>query len=98
MIAAYDATRFSDTWARNHARSSFRLLSASFQVPLVRMGNAYRYAPWQFAGGRDGVLLFGISHRAYGMADAKAFVQDLSSLRTARIRTLSEAPLPKPEP
>jgi len=57
--------------------------------------NAYRYAP--LAPGEDGpgVMLFGISHRASGNDAAKAFLQELPTLRPARIEALAGAPLPE---
>lgn len=57
--------------------------------------NAYRYAP--LAAGEDGpgVMLFGISHRASGNDAAKAFLQELPTLRPARIEVLAGAPLPE---
>lgn len=58
--------------------------------------NAYRYAPLAEAAGGPGVMLFGVSHRAYGNEAAKTFLQGLSTLRPTQIRALAEAPLPQP--
>jgi hypothetical protein len=52
--------------------------------------NVYRYAPH-----KDGVLLYGASHRAYGNEAARSFLQNLKTLRTAQIDALARAPLPK---
>src|SRR5699024_9012650 len=54
--------------------------------------NAYRYAPH-----KDGVLLYGSSHRAYGNTAARSVLQDLKTLRSAQIDALARAPLPKLE-
>lgn len=53
--------------------------------------NLYRYAPM-----KSGVLLFAVSHRAYGNENAKAFLGGLKQLRTARTGALLKADLPKP--
>lgn len=57
--------------------------------------NAYRYAPLAADEGGPGVMLFGISHRASGNDAAKAFLQELPTLRPARIGVLAGAPLPE---
>jgi len=56
--------------------------------------NAYRYAPLAEGLGL-GVMLMGISHRAYGNDAAKAFLQGLPTLRPAQIDALAGAPLPE---
>ncbi|WP_019171770.1 hypothetical protein [Pseudaminobacter salicylatoxidans] len=53
--------------------------------------NLYRYVPM-----RSGVLVFAVSHRAYGNDNAKAFLSDLKQLRTAQTGVLLKADLPKP--
>ena len=58
--------------------------------------NAYRYAPLAAGDGGPGVMLFGVSHRASGNDAAKAFLQDLPTLRPAQIEALAGAPLPEP--
>jgi hypothetical protein len=55
--------------------------------------NAYRYAPH-----KDGVLLYGTSHRAYGNDAVRSFLQDLKTLRTTQIDALARAQLPKARP
>jgi hypothetical protein len=55
--------------------------------------NAYRYAPWKGADGRTGVILFGISRRAYG-GDATTFLAALKATRPADIDALASAALP----
>lgn len=63
---------------------------------LVVEWNAYRYAPYRGRAGESGVLLFGVSHRAYGDEDARAFLVGLKQLRPAQIQVLAGAPLPEP--
>lgn len=53
--------------------------------------NLYRYAPM-----KSGVLLFAVSHRAYGNDNAKAFLGGLKALRTAQTGALLKADLPEP--
>lgn len=55
--------------------------------------NAYRYAAWRGKGGESGVLLVGISRRAYG-DDATDFLRELKSVRPAEIKALASYPLP----
>jgi hypothetical protein len=59
--------------------------------------NAYRYAPLKRKGGKSGVLLFGISRRAYGdnVAD---FLGRLKAARPAVIKVLANYPLPVVRP
>lgn len=58
--------------------------------------NAYRYAPR--AQGKDGVILLGVSHRAYGQDDAKAFLTGLKTFRVDQIRKLSQQTIPDARP
>jgi hypothetical protein len=53
--------------------------------------NLYRYAPM-----KSGVLLFAVSHRAYGNDNAKAFLGGLKTLRTAQTGALLKTDLPEP--
>jgi len=55
--------------------------------------NAYRYAALRGNGGASGVLLFGISRRAYG-DDAPNFLRRLKSARPVEINALAAYPLP----
>lgn len=55
--------------------------------------NAYRYARWTGAGGKAGVILFGISRRAYGDEDS-AFLAQLKTARPADIDALAAVSLP----
>jgi hypothetical protein len=55
--------------------------------------NAYRYAPLKGKAGQSGVLLFGISRRAYGN-DVADFLRELMSVRAAESKTLARYPLP----
>jgi len=59
--------------------------------------NAYRYAAWSGRGGESGVLLFGISRRAYG-DNASDFLRRLKSARPAEINALASYPLPVVRP
>ncbi|MCO5121441.1 MAG: hypothetical protein M9951_17655 [Burkholderiaceae bacterium] len=56
--------------------------------------NAYRYAP--APAGKPGIVLFGVSYRAYGTENAKTFLGQLKTLRPERIRALTEAVVPSP--
>lgn len=56
--------------------------------------NAYRYA----SRGRAGLLLFAVSHRAYGSQDARTFLAELKRVRPAQIDRLAKAPLPEIKP
>lgn len=58
--------------------------------------NAYRYTLYRDPSGKSGVLLFGVSRRAYGNDNAKTFMAGLKQLRPAQIKALTGAPLPKP--
>jgi hypothetical protein len=55
--------------------------------------NAYRYAALRDKNGRSGVLLFGLSRRAYGDASTE-FLRGLKSARPAEIDALANYPLP----
>jgi hypothetical protein len=59
--------------------------------------NAYRYAALSGKGGTSGVLLFGISRRAYG-DDSTNFLRRLKSARPAEIKALAAYPLPVVRP
>jgi hypothetical protein len=59
--------------------------------------NAYRYAPWKGAGGKTGVVLFGISRRAYGN-DASVFLAALKATRPADLDALAAAAMPAVAP
>ena len=60
--------------------------------------NAYRYVPYEGPDGdRAGVMLFAISHRAYGNAAAKAFLGGLKELRASTIEALAMQKLPEVE-
>ena len=55
--------------------------------------NAYRYAKLRGKGGKSGVLLFGISRRAYGN-DAANFLRRLKLVRPVEVNTLANYTLP----
>ena len=59
--------------------------------------NAYRYAALRDKGGASGVLLFGISRRAYG-DDTTDFLRMLKSARPAEVNALATYPLPAVRP
>ncbi|MGA8918735.1 MAG: hypothetical protein WB540_08385, partial [Pseudolabrys sp.] len=59
--------------------------------------NAYRYAALRGKGGASGVLLLGISRRAYG-DDATNFLRRLKSARPAEVNALATYPLPVVRP
>jgi hypothetical protein len=59
--------------------------------------NAYRYAALKDKDGASGVLLFGVSRRAYG-DDATDFLRKLKSERPAEINALAAYPLPVVRP
>ena len=59
--------------------------------------NAYRYAALRGKGGESGVLLFGISRRAYG-DDTTNFLRRLKSERPAEVNALATYPLPVVRP
>lgn len=61
---------------------------------LIVEWNAYRYARMTMANGETGIGLFGISRRAYGDDNAKAFLGALKARRPAQIDRLAKAPLP----
>lgn len=56
--------------------------------------NAYRYAPLKSG---EGVILFGVSHRATGIEEARNFLTNLKTARPATIKALTEAPIPQPK-
>jgi len=55
--------------------------------------NGYRYAEATLAG-KPGALLFGISERSYGNADAESFLTDLRAFKAQRIQELTKAAMP----
>ena len=59
--------------------------------------SAYRYAAFIGKGGASGVLLFGISRRAYG-DDATNFLRRLKSARPAEVNALANYRLPVVRP
>jgi len=59
--------------------------------------NAYRYAPFRGKDGKSGVLLFGISRRAYG-DDTTNFLRGLKSTRPQEIDALAKYALPPVTP
>jgi hypothetical protein len=56
--------------------------------------DAYRYVPYKDKSGKTGVLLYAVSHRAYGNQNAEAFLSGLKQLRPTQIGALTKATLP----
>ncbi|WP_244480805.1 hypothetical protein [Mesorhizobium sp. Root157] len=56
--------------------------------------NAYRYAPYRGGAKTAGVLLYAVSHRAYGNQNAKTFLGGLKQFRQRQINALAKADLP----
>lgn len=59
--------------------------------------DAYRYAPLKNKDGNSGVLLFGLSRRAYG-DDSTEFLRGLKSTRLTEIDVLAKYRLPVVRP
>ncbi len=57
--------------------------------------NGYRYAPATDAEGNEGVMLFGISRRAYGNDASRDFLTGLGEFKTRQVEALVAAPLPQ---
>jgi len=57
--------------------------------------NAYRYANVENADGKQGGMLFAISHRAYGNAASEAFLGGLGDFKGPKIQALATTPLPE---
>lgn len=70
------------------------LMSDNSNGEIIVEWNAYRYARITNARGETGIGLFGISRRAYGDDNAKAFLGALKTRRPAQIDQLAKAPLP----
>lgn len=70
------------------------LMSDNTNGELIVEWNAYRYARITNANGETGIGLFGISRRAYGNDNAKAFLTALKTRRPTQIDQLAKAPLP----
>lgn len=79
--------------ASGEALLDFIMSSKDQQGEIIVEWNAYRYSP---GANGEGVLLFGVSHRAYGNDDAKEMLTSLKTTRAATIKALAGAPLPKP--
>lgn len=81
--------------ASGEALLDFIVSSKDTNGEFIVEWNAYRYAP--FKGNSNGVLLFGVSHRAYGNDNAKAFLTNLKALRGTTIQALTQASVPEPK-
>lgn len=57
--------------------------------------NGYRYAPAVDGAGRPGVMLFALSHRAYGNDASRAFLEGLRGFKDSQLQLLAAAPLPR---
>jgi hypothetical protein len=82
--------------AAGEALLDFILSSKDADGQYIVEWNAYRYARYSDAGGKPGVMLFGISRRAYGNAAAKDLLTQLKALRPGRIKALTQVRLPQP--
>lgn len=82
--------------ASGEALLDFLISGRDAQGGLIVEWNAYRYAPHAQGDGDSGVLLFGVSHRAYGDEAARTFLEGLKTLRPSLIETLATAELPRP--
>ncbi|RXT21403.1 MULTISPECIES: hypothetical protein [unclassified Bosea (in: a-proteobacteria)] len=71
------------------------LISADERGQLIAEWNAYRYTPLKGTGGRDAVLLFAVSRRAYGDDAIRSFLGELKSSRSGEIGRLARAPVPE---
>jgi hypothetical protein len=67
--------------------------SKNNKVNLVEW-SAYHYKAYTDKAGHKGVILFGISHRAYD-DKVNAFLSSLPAYRKARIKALTDFPIPK---
>lgn len=63
------------------------LMSGSVNGKVVVEWNAYRFVPLK--GDKPGVILFGISRRAYGENDARTFLTSLKDWRANTIKALT---------
>lgn len=63
------------------------------QGEYIAEWNAYRYAPHS-SGGTEGVLLFAVSHRAYGNDNVRTFLGNLKSARPDQINKIAQHELP----
>ncbi|WP_283180066.1 hypothetical protein [Gemmobacter sp. 24YEA27] len=61
---------------------------------MILEWNGYRYFTAEDDQGQHGVFLFAISHRAYGEADARRFLEGLSAFRNQQIDALARAAKP----
>lgn len=82
--------------ASGEALLDFLLSDRTAEGELVIEWNAYRYAPYEDGEGNAGILLFALSHRAYGEENGRAFLESLGTFRTDQIQALASAPLPEP--
>lgn len=82
--------------ATGEALLDFLISATTAEGENIVEWNAYRYAPYTNAQGASGILLFAVSHRAYGDENSRAFLESLGSLRTDQIQALASAPLPEP--
>lgn len=68
------------------------LISGAANGKVAVEWDAYRYAPLK--GDKPGVIIYGISRRAYGEADSRAFVTGLKDWRDDALKTLVEFNVP----
>ena len=74
------------------------LLSGSSNGKVVVEWDAYRYVP--IKGEKPGVVLYGVSRRAYGETNGRAFLSGLKDQRSNTLKTLTSFDVPeiKPKP
>ena len=72
------------------------LLSGAANGKLIVEWNAYRYATLK--GGKPGIVLHGISRRAYGEDEAKKFLTGLQGWRATTLNELARLETPEVQP
>jgi len=72
------------------------LISGSSNGQVVVEWDAYRYVP--IKGEKPGVILYGISRRAYGETEGRAFLSGLKEQRPNTLKTLTSFDVPEITP
>ena len=88
-LVNYDVIRNEQT---GEALLDFIVSDRNDRGEMVAEWNAYRYTPLPEG---QGVLLFAISHRAYGDDGVRAFLGNLRAMRPDRINKLARQALPR---
>ncbi|MEO4000549.1 hypothetical protein [Mesorhizobium sp. CAU 1732] len=76
----------------------FILSSKDENGQYIAAWNAYRYSPYAGPDGKTGVMLFAISHRAYGDDAVRAFLGNLKAVRPDQINKVAQFTLPALSP